>query len=83
MCVHAIDLNEAKELCFRLLSKILEGEETHVCKRVKYGELAGELQVSEEDVRYNLKKLVKLGYLRVSTAGYEPTEKVLFISEAG
>ena len=33
-----------------------------------------------DSVRYHVKKLMHLGYLRQGSAGYEVTEKVLFLN---
>lgn len=79
MCVKAIDISEADELSFRILSQMLKGQDTRTSKRAHFGELARALGISEEVVRYNVRKLLRLGYIRVSGNGYEPTEKVLFL----
>lgn len=49
----------------------------------EYCEIAREVGATEETVRYQIRKLVRLGYLRACTAGYEPTGKVLFIPDGG
>lgn len=79
MCVKAIRLDKAEELHYKILSAMFGDERRAV--RVKFGDLANELGVSEEVIRYNVKKLVKLGYLRITDDGYAPTEKVLFLKK--
>lgn len=89
MCLKAINIAGSKELCFRILALILADETERRRKWVKYNEIAELLNreaegtgetVSEEVVRYNIRKLVRLGYLRSKGKdGYEPTERVLFI----
>ena len=39
------------------------------------------LGISEELVRYHIRKLVEQGYLRALSSGYEPTGRILFINE--
>ena len=39
------------------------------------------LGISEELVRYHVRKLVEQGYLRALTSGYEPTSRILFIDD--
>lgn len=80
MCVKAIKIEDAQELCFRLLALIIKEDDERRSRRVSYSRLAEQLDVSEEVVRYNIRKLVKLDYLRYSGNGYEPTEKVLFLN---
>lgn len=82
MCIKAIDIEYEEEPCFRILSYMLKGQERRMTKRVKFGEIAKALGVSEEVVRYNIRKLLRLGYIRVNGNGYEPTEKVLFLPSA-
>lgn len=73
----AIKIDErSPELCFRLLAVII-GESSE-CRRVRYDVLAAQLGTSEENVRYNIRKLIRMGYLRsYGSHGYEPTEKVI------
>ncbi len=84
MCVKAIQIDEtAPELYLRILALILEEERRSVW--ISYEDLAKRLaekggKVSEDSVRYHVKKLMHLGYLRQGSAGYEVTEKVLFLN---
>ena len=80
MFVKAIRLDKAEELHYKILSEMF-GEEKKSA-RVKFAALAKKLGVSEEVIRYNVKKLLKLGYIRTKEDQYEPTEKVIFIRKA-
>lgn len=91
MCVKAIQIDDtAHELYFRILALILSEDEERRNKWISYGDITDRLnkqggqgeQVTQEVVRYNIKKLVSLGYLRKGTKGYEATEKVLFLKQA-
>ncbi len=77
MCVKAIRLDLTEELHHKILSAII-GEDRKAV-HVKFADIANKIGVSEDVVRYNAKKLVKLGYIRIKGDGYEPTEKVIFI----
>ena len=79
MCVHAVKIAESDDLTLRVLNAVIGGADAPCPRRVKYGEIARELNTTEENVRYHIRKLVRLGYLRAGSAGYEPTGKVLFI----
>ncbi len=60
------------------------GEAAAVPKRVKFAELAAQLHVHVDTVRYNVRKLVDLGYI-VSLGkdvGYKLTQKVVFMQSA-
>ena len=83
MCVHAISIAQAEDLTFRILNEILSGSAQPCARRVKFGEIGKAVGTSEEVVRYNVRKLVRMGYLRSTADGYEPTGKVLFIPESG
>ncbi len=80
MCVKAIRLDKTDELHYKILSAMFDEEKKSA--RVKFAELAKRLGVSEEVIRYNVKKLLKLGYIRAKEDRYEPTEKVIFIRKA-
>lgn len=85
MCVKAIIINaNAQELHLRLLALMFGDADHRAPRRVKFGELARALAVSEEVVRYNVRKLVDLGYIvsRGKDVGYELTEKVVFLGES-
>lgn len=88
MCVKAINIADTEELCFRILALILSDDTERRTKWISYGAIAERLNrercgtVTEETVRYNIRKLVRLGYLRYTEKGYEPTEKVLFLDMA-
>ena len=79
MC-RAINLEDATELHFRVLKEIVGN--VRACKRAHFGDIAKSLNESEEVIRYNVKKLKRLGYIRSTPDGYEPTDKVLFIDES-
>lgn len=85
MCLKAIVIEpHAKELHFRLLALMFNGVSDRLPRRVKFSELAAKLHVSEEVVRYNVRKLVDLGYI-VSLGkdvGYMLTQKVVFMESA-
>lgn len=81
MCVHALIIEESAEVHIRLLEKILEGEELPRSKYVNYISMAKQLGISKEDVRYNIRKLLRLGYLRVEGNGFIPTAKILFVKK--
>ena len=80
MYVKAIRLDKTDELHYKILSAMFDEEKRSA--RVKFAELAKKLGVSEEVIRYNVKKLLKLGYIRTTDDKYEPTEKVIFIRKA-
>lgn len=85
MCVKAIIINtNAQEIHLRLLALMFGDIDHRAPRRVKFGELARSLGVSEEVVRYNVRKLVDLGYIvsRGKDVGYELTEKVIFLGES-
>ena len=88
MCVKAINIADTEELCFRILALILSDDTERRTKWISYGAIAERLnreqggKVTEETVRYNIRKLVRLGYLRCAEKGYMPTEKVLFLDLA-
>ena len=81
MGVRAINLNDMKEdeLRFRILAEIV-GED-RAPKRADFSAIAKKLGISEELVRYHVRKLVEQGYLRALTSGYEPTGRILFIDD--
>lgn len=85
MCLKAIVIDtNAEEIHFRLLALMFNGIDARTPKRVKFKELAAALNVSEEVIRYNVRKLVDLGYIvsRGKDVGYELTQKVLFVESA-
>lgn len=77
MYVKAIKLESAKDESLRILNAILGDRRDYF--EVSPSKVAAELGISEGNVRYHLKKLVKFGYLRVVGDGYKPTDKVLFL----
>ena len=79
MQVMAIRLDMTDELHLRVLDAIFGAEQKSV--RVKPADLAKELDESEEVIRYNIKKLKRLGYIRIQDNKYEPTEKVVFLKK--
>lgn len=79
MCVKAIRLDMTEELHYKVFSAMFGDERRAV--RVKFPIIAKTLGISEEVVRYNVKKLLRLGYIRIRDEGYEPTEKVLFLKK--
>lgn len=93
MCVKAIRLDKAEELRFRILDLMFPDERRST--RVNFVEMAKQLNdlakqrntskkekpISEEVVRYNVKKLVDLEYIRIQDDRYEPTEKVIFLKK--
>lgn len=83
MCVHAVKIAESDDLTLRVLNAVIGGADAPCPRRVKYGEIARGVGTTEETVRYQIRKLVRIGYLRACTAGYEPTGKVLFIPDGG
>lgn len=78
MFVKVIRLDLTDELHYKILSAMFEERRA---VKVKFPTIAQDLGVSEEVIRYNVKKLLKLGYIREVTEGYEPTEKVLFLKK--
>lgn len=82
MCVKAIQINEqSSEFCFRLLAAMFPNGESP--QQVSFSRLAARLGVSEEVVRYNVRKLQKCGYI-VSygvDVGYALTGKVLIFNK--
>ena len=85
MCVKAIKIEDEqteKELHLKLLALMFRDVSDRSPRRVKYGELAKELGVFEEVVRYNIRKLLRLGYIRSLGAdvGYELTEKIILLN---
>ncbi len=81
MGVRAINLNELKddELRFRILAEIV-GED-RAPKRADFSAIAKKLGTDRQSVAYHVKVLVKQGYLRALTSGYEPTGRILFIDD--
>lgn len=83
MCVHAVKISESDDLTLRVLNAVIGGADAPCPRRVSYCEIARGIGTTEETVRYHIRKLVRMGYLRVSAAGYEPTGKVLFLPDVG
>lgn len=80
MCIKAVRIDEGEQdETFSVLNAILSNRRERV--EVSPMQLALRLNISEGSVRYQIKKLVKLGYLRALEKGYEPTGKVLFLIE--
>lgn len=81
MCVKAVRISDTTDLTFRVLDAVI-GDATQPCaRRVRFGEIAEKLGISEELVRYHVRKLVEQGYLRALSSGYEPTGRILFIDD--
>ena len=83
MCVHAVKIAESDDLTLRVLNAVIGGADAPCPRRVSFCKIAREVGATEETVRYQIRKLVRIGYLRACTAGYEPTGKVLFIPDGG
>ena len=83
MCVHAVKIAESDDLTLRVLNAVIGGADAPCPRRVSFCKIAREVGTTEETVRYQIRKLVRIGYLRACTAGYEPTGKVLFIPDGG
>ena len=82
MCVRAIDLNQLTErddLRLRILAEVVGND--RAVKRVSFPEIAKKLGIDRQSVAYHVKVLVKQGYLRALTSGYEPTGRILFIDD--
>ena len=75
----AVRIDGSQELWFRILAEIV-GDDRR-CRWVNCDDLARKLGESEEVIRYNVKKLRRLGYLKWTPEGYEPTDKVLFLKD--
>ncbi len=80
MCIKAIDIEHAEDMSLRVLAIMLKGQDVRRSTRAHFGRIAKELGTSEGVVRYHVRKLLRLGYIRVCGNGYAPTEKVLFLS---
>lgn len=83
MCVHAVKISEASDLSLRVLNAVIGGADAPCPRRVRYDVIAAQVGTTEDTVRYHIRKLVRTGYLRATTAGYEPTGKVLFLPASG
>lgn len=86
MCVKAIKIEDEKketEFHLKLLALMFHDASDRSPRRVKFGELAHKLGVLEEVIRYNVRKLQRLGYIRSlgPDVGYVPTEKVIFLND--
>ena len=82
MCVRAINLNDMKgedELRFRILAEIVGEDRTP--KRADFSQIAQKLGITRQSVAYHVKELVRQGYLRALSSGYEPTGRILFIRD--
>lgn len=77
MIVKAIRLDKSDELHLKILSAMF-GEDRKAV-RVEFGDLSEKIKESEETIRYNVKKLKRLGYIQEKDNKYEPTNKVLFL----
>ena len=77
MCLKTKINENSSEFCFRLLAAMFPNGDSP--KRVNFSRLAAKLGVSEAVVRYNIRKLIRLGYI-VSygpLVGYALTGKVI------
>ena len=81
MGVRAINLNDMKEdeLRFRILAEIVGADRAP--KRADFSAIARKLGTDRQSVAYHVKVLVKQGYLRALSSGYEPTGRILFIED--
>ncbi len=80
MCVKAIRLDKAEELHHKVLFAMFDEDKRRA--RVNFAEIATRLGVSDEVVRYNVKKLLKLGYIRAQDNEYElSSEKVILLNK--
>ncbi len=77
MIERAIIINDSRDESLRILDAILADRRVGV--EVSPTEIGKQLGVTESTVRYNVRKFVKLGYLRPVGRIYEPTKKVLFL----
>lgn len=82
MCIKAIVIDKsAEELHLRLLAVMFDRCSDRSPRRVRFCDLAKNLGVSEDVVRYNIRKLLRMGYI-VSLGpetGYRLTDKVAFL----
>lgn len=79
MSVKVIRIDDTQDETLRILNAILS--ERRVWIEVSPSKVGSALGIQEGVVRYNIKKLVKLGYIRPIGRGYEPTDKVLFLNK--
>lgn len=77
--IKAIIINDSRDETLRVLDAILGDRKTWF--EYSPSETAHQLGLPESTVRYNVRKLVKLGYLRVDGRGYSPTERVQYLQE--
>ncbi len=77
--VKAVRIEAAEDEAMRVLNAVLPERKAPV--DISPMKIAHALGMSESTVRYNVKKLVRLGYLRTVGNCYEPTEKVLFLKQ--
>ncbi len=78
MCVRAINLNDmTDDLRFRILAELIGNDRTP--KRVDFSAIAKRLGIGRQHVVYHVRRLVEQGYLRATSAGYEPTDRIIFI----
>ncbi len=75
MTVKTIRIDKAQEIHHKVLNAMFD-DELHPA-RINYGEIATKIGVSEEVIRYNVRKLKKLGYIREQDGKYEPTERIV------
>ena len=78
MYVKALILNDTEDDTLRVLIAVLPERRTWV--EISPSKGAKELNMSEGSVRYQIKKLEKLGYIRPEGRGYMPTDQLLFLN---
>ncbi len=78
MYVKALKLNETTDDTLRVLNAVLPDRRAWI--EISPAKVAQALNMSEGAVRYQVKKLERLGYLRADGRGYMPTDQLLFLN---
>ena len=79
MYVKAVRIDDTQDETLRVLNAMF-GDYRDFAHTVSPQKLAAQLDISEGAVRYQIKKLERLGYIHsVEPGGYKPTEKMLFL----
>jgi DNA-binding IclR family transcriptional regulator len=79
MIERAVIINDSRDESLRILDAIISDRRVGV--EISPTELAKQIGVTESTVRYNVRKFVKLGYLRPVGRTYEPTKKIVFLKK--
>lgn len=77
--VKAIRIDNTKEVHLKILNAMFD-EGNHAA-HVNYVDLVPIVKESKETIRYNVRKLLDLGYIRERDDKYEPTEKVILLKK--